>query len=220
MSRTWRSNSTIGRLRRDGREPMRLPADAVLIVIDMQEAIDDPRFGARNNLGAEANIAALIAAWRAETLPLVHIRHDSLEPGSPYAPDAPGHRFKPCATPLDGETVIGKNANSAFVGTGLEGLLDELGATTLVICGVLTPNSVEATARHAGNLGYQVFVVGDACWAVDKTDLRGQRWLADDVHALSLAHLEGEYASVVDAATTLRAAAAAKARQRRAAGKT
>ena len=84
---------------------------------------------------------------------------------------------------------------------------------------MLTPNSVEATARHAGNLGYQVFVVGDACWAVDKIDLRGKRWLADDVHALSLAHLHGEYASVVDAATTLRAAARAKARQRRAAGK-
>ena len=104
--------------------------------------------------------------------------------------------------------MIGKNANSAFVGTGLEGLLDELGATTLVLCGVLTPNSVEATARHAGNLGYQVFVVADACWAVDKIDLRGKRWPAEDVHALSLAHLEGEYATVVDAATTLRAAAA------------
>ena len=198
---------------------MRLPADAVLIVIDMQEAIDDPRFGARNNPGAEANVAMLIAAWRAERLPLVHVRHDSLESNSPYAPDAPGHGFKPCAAPLDGETVIGKNASSAFVGTDLEGVLDELGATTLVICGALTPNAVEATARHAGNLGYQVFVIGEACWAVDKTDLRGRRGLAEDVHALSLAHLQGEYAAVVDVATTLDAAAVAKARQRRAAGK-
>ena len=98
-------------------------------------------------------------------------------------------------------------------------MLDDIGATTLVICGVLTQNSVEATARHAGNLGYQVFVVGDACWAVDKTDLRGRRWLAEDVHALSLAHLDGEYARVVDAAATLRAAAAAKVRQRRVTGK-
>jgi nicotinamidase-related amidase len=198
---------------------MRLPADAVLIVIDVQEAIDDPRWGPRNNLAAEANIAALIAAWRAEGLPLVHIRHDSVDPASPYAPHGPGRRFKLCAAPLDGETVIGKNANSAFVGTGLENMLDELGATTLVLCGVLTPNSVEATARHAGNLGFQVFVVEDACWAVDKIDLRGKRWPAEDVHALSLAHLQGEYASVVDTATTLRAAAVAKARQRRAAGK-
>ena len=199
---------------------MRLPADTVLIVIDVQEAIDDPRWGPRNNLEAEANIAALIAAWRVESLPLVHVRHDSVDPASPYAPHGPGHRFKRCAAPLDGETVIGKNANSAFISVGLEGLLDELGATTLVLCGALTPNSVEATARHAGNLGYQVFVVADACWAVEKTDLRGQRWLADDVHALSLAHLEGEYASVVDAATTLRAAAMAKVRQRREARKT
>jgi nicotinamidase-related amidase len=200
--------------------PMRLPADTVLIVIDVQEAIDDPRWGPRNNLAAEANIAALIAAWRAESLPLVHVRHDSVDPASPYAPDGPGHRFKRCAAPLDGETVIGKNANSAFVGTDLEGLLDELDATTLVLCGVLTPNSIEATARHAGNLGYQVFVVADACWAVDKVDLRGKRWPAEDVHALSLAHLQGEYGSVVDTATTLQAAAAAKARQRLRAGKT
>ena len=199
---------------------MRLPADAVLIVIDVQEAIDDPRWGARNNPEAEANIAALIAAWRAESLPLVHVRHDSVDPASPYAPHGPGHRFKRCAAPLDGETVIGRHANSAFIGAGLEGLLDELGATTLVVCGALTPNSVEATARHAGNLGYQVFIVADACWAVDKVDLRGKHWPAEDVHALSLAHLHGENGSVVDTTTTLRAAAAAKARQRRAAGKT
>jgi nicotinamidase-related amidase len=202
-----------------GVTPVRLPADTVLIVINVQEAIDDPRCGPRNNLEAEADIAALIAAWRAEGLPLVHVRHDSVEPASPYAPHGWGHRFKPCAAPLHGETVIGKNANSAFVGTALEGMLDELGATTLVLCGALTPNSVEATARHAGNLGYQVFVVSDACWAVDKVDLRGKHWPAEDVHALSLAHLQGEYASIVDTATTLRAAATAKARQRHAAGK-
>jgi nicotinamidase-related amidase len=194
---------------------MRLPADAVLIVIDVQEAIDDQRWGPRNNLEAEANIASLIAAWRAEELPLIHIRHDSIDPASPYAPHRPGHRFKLCAVPLAGETVVGKNTNSAFVGTALESMLDELGATTLVLCGVLTPNSVEATARHAGNLGYQVFVVADACWAVDKVDLRGKHWRAEDVHALSLAHLKGEYASIVDTVTTLRAAAMARARQRR-----
>jgi Isochorismatase family len=55
---------------------MRLPADAALIVTDMQEAIDDPRWGPRNNPGAEANIAALVAAWRAEKLPIIHVRHD------------------------------------------------------------------------------------------------------------------------------------------------
>jgi nicotinamidase-related amidase len=193
---------------------MRLPCDATLIVIDVQEAIDDACWGPRNNEGAEEVIAALLSAWRAEALPIVHIRHDSMETRSPYRPGAPGHRFKAAAQPHAEERVVAKNANSAFVGTRLEETLDEIGATTLIVCGVLTHNSVEATVRHGGNLGYRVFVVADACWSVDKRDLNGRLWPAEDVHALSLAHMHGEYAQVVDSATTLQAAALANARRR------
>ena len=193
---------------------MRLPCDSTLIVIDVQEAIDDASWGPRNNEDAEEIIAALLAAWRAEELPIVHIRHDSLDPHSPYRPGAPGHRFKALAQPFAEEKIVAKHANSAFIGTRLEETLDEIGATTLVVCGALTHNSVEATVRHAGNLGYRVFVVADACWAADKQDLNGRVWPAEDVHALSLAHMHGEYAQVVDGATTLRAAALANARRR------
>ena len=194
---------------------MRLPCDAALIVIDVQQAIDDPRWGPRNNPGAEAMIAALLAAWRAESLPIFHIRHDSTEPGSPYRADGPGHGFKPAAEPLAGETVIGKSANGAFVATPLEEALDAIGATTLVVCGALTNNSVETTVRHGGSLGFRIFVVADACWAVDRRDLSGRLWPAADVHALSLANMQGEYAEVVDGAAALRAAALANARRRR-----
>jgi nicotinamidase-related amidase len=193
---------------------MRLPCDATLIIIDVQEAIDDAQWGPRNNEGAEEIIAALLAAWRAEALPIIHIRHDSTERRSPYRPDAPGHRFKAAAQPFAHEKIIAKSTNSAFIGTRLEETLDEIGATTLVVCGVLTHNSVEATVRHGGNLGYRVFVVADACWAVEKQDLDGRIWPAEAVHALSLAHMHGEYAQVVDSLTTLRAAALANARRR------
>ena len=121
--------------------------------------------------------------------------------------------------PREGEIVIARDAMSAFVGAPLEARLDELGATTLVLCGALATHALEATARHAGDLGYQVFVVADACWAADAVDLRGRLWPAEDVRALMLAHLSGETASIVDAATALRAAAMAKARQRRGAGR-
>jgi isochorismate hydrolase len=97
--------------------------------------------------------------------------------------------------------------------------LDELGATTLVLCGAFAGPGLEATARHAADLGYQVFVVADACRAVDTADLRGRLWPAEDVRALALARLRGETATIVDVATTLRAAATAKARQRRASGR-
>ena len=193
---------------------MRLPCDAALIVIDVQKAIDDPRWGPRNNPGAELVIAELLSAWRAEALPIIHIRHDSTERGSPYRPDAPGHAFKAEAAPRPGETVIGKSANSAFVGTPLEETLDAIGATTLVVCGVLTHNSLEATVRHGGNLGYRIFVVADACWAVDVIDLAGRRWAAEDVHQLSLAHMHGEYAEIVESPLALQAATLANMRRR------
>ena len=68
--------------------------------------------------------------------------------------------------------------------------------------------------RHAGDLGYRVFVVADACWAVDVVDLAGRRWPAEDVHALSLACLVGEYAEAASCAATLQAAGLANARSR------
>jgi nicotinamidase-related amidase len=199
---------------------MRLPCDAALLVVDLQQAMDDPRLDPRDNPGAERAAAALIAVWREEGLPVVHIRHDSVEPNSPYRPERPGHAFKPEAEPREGETVIGKSARSAFVGARLEEALDAFGATTLVLCGAPTHNSVEATARHAADLGYRVFVVADACWAVDLNDRDGRRWPAELVHALSLAVLDREGAEIVDCATALAAARLAKARVRRKAART
>ena len=188
----------------------RLPIDTVLIIVDVQVAIDDPKWGPRNNPDAETRIAALLAAWREARMPIVHIRHDSTKPDSPYRPDTPGHAFKPEATPQPGEPVIGKQVHSAFIGPELEAWLTERGATTLAVAGVLTHNSLEATVRHAGNLGYRVFVAADACWAADKRDLTGRVWPAEDVHQLSLAIMHGEYATITDTAALVEAAALAR----------
>lgn len=185
----------------------RLPSDTVLMIVDVQRAIDDPKWGPRNNPDAEGRIAALLAAWRKAGMPIVHVRHDSTEAQSPYRPDTPGHDFKSEAQPAPGESVIGKSANSAFIGTGLEERLNAMGATTLVICGVLTHNSVEATVRHAGNLGFRVFVPADAGWAVEVRDLTGKLWPAEDVHQLSLAVMHSEYARVTTSAELIAACA-------------
>jgi nicotinamidase-related amidase len=190
----------------------KLPSDTVLLIVDLQLAIDDARWGPRNNPDAEGHIAALLAAWRGAAMPVIHIRHDSTEAKSPYRPDSPGHAFKPEAMPGGAEPVIAKSAHSAFIRTGLDDMLSDLGVTTLVVCGVLTHNSVEATVRHAGNLGYRVLVPGDACRACAITDLTGRLWPAEDVHQLSLAVMHGEYATVTDTAALVAAAAVVKQR--------
>jgi nicotinamidase-related amidase len=182
-----------------------LPRDAVLIVIDVQRAIDHPSWGVRNNPAMETNIAALLAAWRRDRRPIVHVQHLSREPNSTYRPDQPGVEFKPEAAPLAGETIVQKRTNSAFIGTDLEERLHGAGWHTLVLTGVITNNSVEATARMAGNLGFDAVVVSDATATFGKADYNGKFHPADDVHALSLANLSGEYARIMSTAEILTA---------------
>jgi nicotinamidase-related amidase len=186
--------------------PKPLPADAALLVIDMQRAIDHPDWGPRNHPDAERNIAALLAAWRATQRPVYHIRHDSTEPASHYRPGQPGHDFKPEVAPIPGEIVISKTTNSAFIGTGLESRLRAAGQTLLVVTGVITNNSVEATVRMAGNLGFDTYLVEDAAFTFGRHDWHGAWHTAAEVHAMSLANLDGEYCSVVGTAQVLDAA--------------
>jgi nicotinamidase-related amidase/GrpB-like predicted nucleotidyltransferase (UPF0157 family) len=179
------------------------PTRPVLVVIDVQRAIDDPVWGERNNPDAEARIGELLARWRRLRLPVVHVRHDSTEPGSPYRPGQPGHGFKPEVAPIPGETIVAKQVTCAFVGTPLAAILDEFGADAVIYAGVLTQNSVDATVRMSGNLGYRSVVVSDATAASAKTDLTGRRWPAEDVHQLTLANLHGEYATACSTADVL-----------------
>jgi nicotinamidase-related amidase len=176
---------------------MRLAPDAVLLLIDLQKAIDHPSWGERNNPRAESNVAALLSAWRANGRPVYHVRHDSVEPASHYRPGQTGHDFKPEALPAPGEPVIGKRTNSAFIGTDLEARLRAAGHTTLVVAGVITNNSVEATVRMAGNLGFRTLLVEDASFTFGRRDWAGVWRTADEVHAMSLANLHGEYCEVV-----------------------
>jgi nicotinamidase-related amidase len=185
-----------------------LPDRSALVLVDLQQAIDNPRWarhGPRNNPGAEAAAAALLARWRQLGWPIIHVRHDSTEPGSTYRPGSPGHPFKAEVAPAADETIVAKQVNSAFIGTDLDRRLRDLGAPALVVLGVITNNSLEATVRNAGNLGHRVFVPEDACFTFAVKDLRGKVWSAEDVHALSLANLNGEYATIVSSAEILAA---------------
>jgi nicotinamidase-related amidase len=170
---------------------------SALLVIDVQKAIDHPSWGQRNNPQAERNIAALLQAWRSAKRPIYHIRHDSTEPNSRYRPGQPGNDFKPEAQPLPGEIVIAKQTNSAFIGTTLESQLRQAKQEILVIAGVITNNSVEATVRMAGNLGFQVYLVEDATFTFGRKDWSGVSRTAEEVHNMSLANLNGEYCKVL-----------------------
>jgi nicotinamidase-related amidase len=118
--------------------------------------------------------------------------------GCPGQKGEPGVEFQEGLAPLPGEHVVEKNVPDAFINSGLERWLHARGIAQVLIVGVSTNNSVEATARTAGNLGFETQVVADATFAFDKIDYAGKRRTAEEFHAMALANLDGEYATVVD----------------------
>lgn len=174
-----------------------------LLIIDMQKAIDDPKWGRRGQPQTEDNLQLLLAAWRERRLPVVHIRHDLTDPQSPYRSGTEGNEFKAVVEPQIGEPVVDKRTNNAFIGTDLMDVLDELQIRSLVIGGVLLENSVDATVRMAANLGFEVIIPQDAVASTERTDLQGRVWSAEDVHALTLAVLQGEYAQIKTTETVI-----------------
>ena len=145
-----------------------------LILIDIQQGFDNIAYwgGQRNNPDAEVNARKLLDYWRANKLPLFHIQHCSVKPGSLLAEGTPGNAHKEIVKPLPGEPVIKKSVNSSFIGTNLQQQLDAAGIDTVVIVGLTTEHCVSTTARMAGNFGYNTYVVADATAAFSKTGIK------------------------------------------------
>jgi len=177
-----------------------LSKEAVLLIIDVQKAIDDSvwsKYGVRNNLNAENNMAQILNSWRKSGRQIIHVKHESKEPTSTYCSGGIGCDFKECVAPIEGELVITKHVHSAFIGTNLEEILRKSNCLQLIIFGVITNNSVEATVRMAGDLGFTTYLVEDATFTFPKLDYNVKIRTAEEVHGMSLANLDGEYCKVI-----------------------
>lgn len=177
-----------------------------LVVIDVQRAFDELEAAGqrRNNPQALNRIVELLDNFRAKPATIVHVRHESRNPRSPFRPGQTGFAVKEEARERPGEAVIVKHENSAFIGTDLEARLRRDGIDTLVIVGATTNHCVETTTRMAGNLGFKAVLVRDATWTFDRQGVDGELFSADQIHAVSLANLKDEFAEIATADDVVR----------------
>ncbi len=146
---------------------------------------------------AEDNSGRLLNFWRDRNFPIFHIQHCSANPKGLHAEGSIGNEFKDVVKPKEGEVIIKKSVNSAFIGTNLKQQLDENHITKVIIIGLTTDHCVSTTTRMAGNYGYDTYIVSDATAAFCKRGVAGQLFPAGMIHDTALASLMGEFATVV-----------------------
>jgi gluconolactonase len=170
------------------------PDRTALIIQDMQNdtIIEGGAFadsGAPEHAKAQnavENVRTLADACRRAGVPVIHVWY-IVEPGAAglrqNAPLFQGVREANAlvrgtwgAAPAkgleaqEGDHVVEKMRMNGFYDTRLDILLRGLGADTIVITGAWTNMSIEHTARHGADAGYEVFVASDG------TSTTGDEW--------------------------------------------
>jgi gluconolactonase len=161
------------------------PKRSALIIQDMQNDVIIEG-GAFADSGAPAhattqnvvgNVADLAAACRSAGVPVIHVWYIVEDGAAGLRQNAPlfqgvkesgglvrgswGAAPADGLEPEDGDHVVEKMRMNGFYETRLDILLRGLGADTILITGAWTNMSIEHTARHGADAGYEVVVASD-----------------------------------------------------------
>jgi len=170
------------------------PRRSALIIQDMQNDViieggafaDSGAPGHAKSQNIVANVRELAQACRSRGIPVIHVWY-IVEPGAlglrTNAPLFQGVRDANALVrgswgaapaeglePQEGDHVVEKMRMNGFYDTRLDILLRGLGADTIVITGAWTNMSIEHTARHGADAGYEVVVASDG------TSTTGDEW--------------------------------------------
>ena len=158
--------------------------NSALIVWDMQRRIALQAFNFRQIV---PNIKKLIDIYHSAKMPVIYSQHTNvpyeymtkpqirssmrrgIDPKTTQVmmENTPEWQFIDELPPSKQDLVVKKYSSSFFVGTMIDTMLRAKNVDTLVIVGVSTEFGVEATARHANQLGYFSVVVEDAVGSAD-----------------------------------------------------
>lgn len=175
-----------------------------LVIIDVQ---NDYFAGGHFPLAAPEEaltpIKNLLTYFRAEKMPIFHIKHLNPPEAPFFIPGTKGADIHSEAAPLKDELVITKHYPNSFLKTNLKTELEKHCITDLVVCGMMTQMCIDTTVRTAMNYGYPVTLISDACAALDLV-WKGEVIPADIVQKVYWASLDKTFAAVMDSKSFLK----------------
>ena len=173
------------------------PSNALILIDFQNDYFADGLWPVEDMDRVAASAAkALKAARRAGDF-VIHIQHAATLATAPFfQPDTDGMQINAAVAPQQGEAVIIKHRPNSFQGTDLHAQLQTAEISKVTLVGAMTQMCIDATARAARDLGYDVTLVADACGA--KAQTFGDVTLtATQVQAAFLGALAMSYATVI-----------------------
>lgn len=176
--------------------------NTALLIIDVQnDYFPGGKMTLEGTEKASRNIQQILAHFRKNNLPLVHIKHISTNEGATFfLPKTSGAEIHPSVSPSGDEKVIVKHFPNSFRETELLEYLQSKNIKNLVITGMMTDVCVESTTRAAFDLGFNNTIIGDATATRDR-ELHGNVVKAADVQKSFLAGISALgnlYAAIAD----------------------
>lgn len=174
------------------------PLRRALLVIDVQNEYFDGELPIEFP-DPDASLANILLATRAAHdagIPVVLVQNVT-PAGSPlFAEGSHGAELHPAVARVPHALLLRKSLPSAFAETGLQAWLTRNAINTLTIVGYMTHNCVDATARHAAHVGYDVEVLDDATGSVPYANRAGLA-SAEQIHRTFMTVLQSRFANVV-----------------------
>jgi len=136
-----------------------------LLVIDIQkDYFPSGKFPLVNPEQAAKHAYELLQCFREHGGHHIHIQHISLEPDATFfIKGDSGSDIHDLVAHFEGEPIVYKHEPNSFLNTNLLELLKSWEIERVIIAGMMTHMCVDATARAASDLGFQVIVAEDAC---------------------------------------------------------
>jgi len=181
--------------------------NTALMLIDIQnDYFPGGSMELEGSIEASLNAKKVLSFFREKTMPVVHIQHFSVRPGSTFfLPNTDGVNIHPNVSPMPEESVIEKNYPNSFRDTLLSEYLSKGQISHIVIAGMMTHLCVDATTRAAFDYGFQCTLLHDAC-ATRNLVFEDKPIPAQQVHYAFLSALNGVYAKVISTEAFLKGA--------------